>query len=369
MLQDSVSNIDVLTVSLPLDEPVWASGLRIDRREYFLVRITTEAGLVGYGFHKSRGMFMNRIVEENLSQYVIGKSPWMVREIWDDMYRGTLLPGRTGLVMRAIGTVDIALWDIRAQMADVPLSKMLGGYREECRALVVTGYYEEDFHAVVKMTEDIKAHANNGVDFFKIAAGMLDAEADARRIEAARNAAGQDAGLVVDVNWVWTDLKEALRTARLWDKYRLDWIEEPFPPGSTYERQKFADLSPIALGIGDEQSGIPFFRDLMASHSAQMIRIDTPVLGGVTPAITVASMAEAWGLSISTHIYPEINIHLASSFKNMVGLELFSDHSELYKIDKFIEPALVIENGYVAVPEKAGLGFQMNWEELRDYAI
>ncbi len=369
MNQDTVSQIEGLTVSLPLDEPVWASGLRIDRREFFLIRITTESGLVGYGFHKSRGLYLNRIVEENLASHVIGKSPWQVRRIWDDMNQGTLLSGRVGAVMRAIGTIDIALWDLRAQMADVPLYKLLGGYRDKCRAIVVTGYYEEDFNAVDKMIEDIQVHSRQGVDFFKIAAGMLDADADGKRIEAARNAAGEDAELVVDVNWVWRDIKEALRTAKLWEKYRLSWIEEPFPPGSTYERQKFADASPVAVGIGDEQSGIPFFRDLMAAHSAQMIRIDTPVLGGITPAITVATMAEAWGLSVSTHIYPEINIHLVATFKNMVGLELFSTRSELYKIDKFINPNLELIDGEVAVPEQAGLGFQLDWDELKKYAI
>lgn len=369
MQQDIVSQIEALTISLPLDKPVWASGLRIDRREYFLTRITTKSGLTGFGFHKSRGLYLNRILEENLAHLVIGKNPWMVRKIWDDMYQGTLLSGRTGAVMRAIGTIDIALWDLRAQMADMPVHALLGGYRDSCRAIVVTGYYEEDFNAVEKMVEDIQAHRREKVNFFKIAAGMLDAEADAERIEAARNAAGSESELVVDVNWVWTDLKEALRTANLWEKYRLSWIEEPFPPGSTYERKKFADASPIAVGIGDEQSGIAFFRDLMASHSAQMIRVDTPVLGGITPAITLASMAEAWGLSISTHIYPEINIHLAAAFKNMVGVELFSTRSELYKLDNFIKPNLEIIDGKVTVPNQAGLGFQLDWDELKKYAI
>jgi len=369
MEQDLVSKIEGLTVSLPLSEAVWASGLRIDRREYFVIRITTESGLVGYGFHKSRGLHLNRIVEENLAPLVVGKSPWMVRRIWDDMYHGTLLAGRTGAVMRAIGTIDIALWDLCGKLAGQPLYRILGGYRDKCRAIVVTGYYEEDFFAVDKMVEDIRAHAGEGVDFFKIAAGMLSAEDDAKRIGAAREAAGKDAELVVDVNWVWTDLKEALRTAILWEKYHLSWIEEPFPPGSTYKRQKFADASPVSIGIGDEQSDIHFFRDIMSTHSADIIRIDTPVLGGITPAITVASMAEAWGLPISTHIYPEINIHLAAAFKNMIGLELFSTRSELYKIDRFINPNMELNNGYISLPTSAGLGFQLDWDELIKYSI
>jgi L-alanine-DL-glutamate epimerase-like enolase superfamily enzyme len=369
MKKDIITKLEALSVTIPLDTPIWASGLKIEQRDFFLIRLTTESGRQGYGFHKSRGLHLDRIALENLAPHVIGSDPWMVKKTWDNMYQGSLMYGRTGAVMRAIGTIDIALWDLRAKIAEVPLYKMLGGYRDECRAIVVTGYYEVDHHETGPMMEDIQYHVKNGVNFFKIAAGMLDAESDRKRIAAAREAAGPEAELVVDVNWVWTDIKEALRTARLWEPYRLSWIEEPFPPGSTFERQQFAEQSPVAVGIGDEQSGIPFFRDLMASHSTHMLRIDTPVIGGITPAITLASMAEAWGLSISTHIYPEINVHIVAAYKNAVGLELFSDRSELYKIDAFITPNLQIVDGKVKVPEIPGLGFELNWDELTKFSI
>ena len=196
--------MEAITVSLPLSKTVWASGLRITERDFLVVRLRTSSGRCGYGFHKSRGVTLDRIVRDNLAQLVIGKSPWEVERIWEDMYRATLFSGRVGAVMRALGTVDIALWDLRAQLAGVPLHRLLGGYRSQCRILLVTGYYEEDPLELGPLSEDIEYHATRGIDFFKIAAGMLDLAGDTRRIaearrevgDAARSRRGRQLGLV-----------------------------------------------------------------------------------------------------------------------------------------------------------------------------
>lgn len=364
MTPDRIEGVECLTVSLPLARPLWASGLRITHREYLAVRILTAAGRCGVAFHKSRGLHLNRIVERNLAPHLIGRDPWTVERLWYEMYQATLLSGRTGAVMRALGTLDIALWDLRAQMAGVPLHRLLGGFRDRCRVLLVSGYYEEDPNETAPMVEDLAHHARLGFDFFKIAAGMLDAGADGRRIAAAREAIGPAAELVVDVNWVWEDLKEALRTARRWEGHRLRWIEEPFPPGSTAKRRAFARRSPVALALGDEQSGVALFHDLIATRSVDVVRVDTPVLGGITPTLRVIAMADAAGLPVSPHIYPEINVHLAAAYRNVLAVETFSTRSDLYQIDRFITPGLDFDGGSVAAPKLPGLGFQLDWSAL-----
>lgn len=81
MKQDKVAKLEALSVSIPLDTPIWASGLKIERREFFIIRLTTESGRQGFGFHKSRGLHLDRIALENLAPHVIGKDPWMVKKI------------------------------------------------------------------------------------------------------------------------------------------------------------------------------------------------------------------------------------------------------------------------------------------------
>ena len=369
MGRERIERIDCMTVALPLERPLWASGLRIDKREFFLIRAETGSGCVGYGFHKSRGLVLDRIVADNLAPIVQGMDPLASERIWNAMYNGTLLAGRTGAVMRAIGTLDIAIWDIRARLAGLPLHQLLGGFRERCPILLVTGYYEEEPLDLGPMIEDMQAHLAEGFRKFKIAGGMLEDDAELERVRTARQTLGPEPGLVVDVNWVWSDLKQALRNARRWEAFDLAWIEEPFPPGSTHLRKRFADASPVPLGIGDEQCGVPFFRDLMATQSADVIRVDTPVLGGITPTLRVIALAGAWGLPVSPHIYPEINIHLSAAFEHVEAVEAFSRRSALYQIDRFITPPLTYDRGHAIAPTVPGLGFTVDWEALREFAI
>ncbi|MBT8447734.1 MAG: mandelate racemase/muconate lactonizing enzyme family protein [Gammaproteobacteria bacterium] len=369
MSAERIERIDCMSLALPLERPLWASGLRIARREFFVVRVETASGCVGFGFHKSRGLILDRIVTDNLAPVVTGMNPLEVERIWSAMHQGTLLAGRTGAVMRAIGALDIAIWDIRAQLAGLPLHQLLGGYRETCPILLVTGYYEENPLDLGPMIKDMNAHLADGFEQFKIAGGMLGDEDEFERIRTARQTLGQGPGLVVDVNWVWHDLKRALRNARRWEQFDIGWIEEPFPPGSTHMRKRFADESPVPLGIGDEQCGVAFFRDLMASQSADVIRVDTPVLGGITPTLRVIAMASAYGLPVSPHIYPEINVHLAAAFGNVTAVEAFSRRSALYQIDRFITPPLEYAGGQAVAPAAPGLGFTMDWDAMRNFAV
>jgi len=369
MTADTIERVECMTIALPLTRPLWASGLKITRREYFVVRVHTASGLTGVGFHKSRGLTLDRIVHDNLAPIVTGMDVWEIQRVWRAMYQGTLLAGRSGAVMRAIGTLDIALWDLRGRSAGLPLHRLLGGYRDHCPTILVTGYYEQDPSDLGPMAEDLRHHVEQGFSTFKIAGGMLSDTDELQRLEAARKALGEASGLIVDVNWVWHDLKRALRNARRWEAFDIEWIEEPFPPGSTQFRKRFARESPVRLGIGDEQCDVAFFRDLMTSESADVIRLDTPVLGGITPALRVIAMAEAFGLPVSPHIYPEINVHLAAAFENVIAVEMFSQTSGLYQIDQFIEPKLAIAAGQAPAPQGPGLGISLNWEAMQRHAI
>lgn len=369
MATDLIERVEAMTVSLPLQRPVWASGLRITLRDFLVVRVTLASGRMGYGFHKSRGVALDRIVTDNLAPLILGKDTWNVERLWQRMHEGTLLAGRTGAVLRTIGTVDIALWDLRAQLAGVPLHRLLGGYRDDCEALLVTGYYEEDPLDWEPMTRQLAAWRTEGGSFFKIAAGMLAPEVDEGRIAVARESIGPQAALAADVNGVWTDVKHALRAAKLWEKHRLRWIEDPFPTDQNAKRRQFTKRSPIAIAIGDEQGSAAYFMDLIATQALDVVRLDTPVVGGITPALRIMAIADASGLPVSPHLYPEINIHIAAAFRNVVAVETFGTRSDLYQIDKFIEPGLELRHGRMLAPQSPGLGFRLDWHELAKHSI
>ena len=367
-MTDVISAVDCMTVRLPLEEPLWAAGLEITIRDFFIVRVTTRGGLSGYGFLKCRGVRLDAFVSEVLGPLILGEDPRRTEAIWHKMMHATFLPGRVGAVLRAIGCIDIALWDLKAQLANEPLYRLLGGANTEVKALVVAGYYGRNPDDTTQMAADLRSLRADGFSAFKIAGGMLSRARETPRIATARNAIGPDAELVVDVNWCWSDLKSALAAAREWAQFDLAWIEEPFPPGSTAKRQAFSRQSPIALGIGDEQGGVSFFRDLMAAGSADVIRLDTPVTGGITPSLRIIALAEAYGLPVSPHIYPEVNQHLALAFQTVGAVELFDPAGSLYQINRFITPGLQIKAGILYPPDAPGLGFSMDWPALTEFS-
>jgi L-alanine-DL-glutamate epimerase-like enolase superfamily enzyme len=198
---------------------------------------------------------------------------------------------------------------------------------------------------------------------------MLAPEADERRIAAAREAIGAEVELAADVNGVWTEAKHALRAARLWEPHRLRWIEDPFPIDHAAQRREFARRSPVAVAIGDEQGSPGYFHELIATRALDVLRLDTPVVGGITPALRILALADAAGLPVSPHLYPEINVHLAAAFRNVLAVETFGTRSDLYQMDRFLEPALELRSGRVTAPETPGLGFELDWDGLTKHAI
>lgn len=364
-----IDKVEALTVRLALERPLWASGLRIAVRDFLIVRVILADGRCGYGFHQSRGVALDRIVRDNLAPLLVGQDPWDVERLWQRMHEATLLAGRTGAVLRTIGTVDIALWDLRAQLAGVPLHRLLGGYRTDCEALLVTGYYEEDPLDCSPMQRQLEAWRAEGCSFFKIAAGMLAPEADERRIAAARAAIGTNATLVADINGAWTEVKHALRAVRLWERYGLRWVEDPFPIDYTAQRRDFTRRSPVAVAVGDEQGTPGYFLDLVTTRALDVLRLDTPVVGGITPALRILGIAAAAGLPVSPHLYPEINVHLAAAFQNVLAVETFGPCSDLYQIDKFIHPGLELRHGRLLPPDAPGLGFRLDWDGLAMHSI
>jgi len=369
MSADRIVAVEGVSVRLPLARPLWAAGLEIVARDFFVVRVRTEAGRTGHGFVKSRGVRLDAIVAENLAPLLVGADPRRTEAHWRAMMRATLLPGRVGAVLRAIGCVDIALWDLKAQAAGEPLFRFLGGAKDRARAMAVAGYYERDPDDTGPMREDLAALRAAGFGMFKIAGGMLSAAREAPRLAAARAAIGEGAELVVDVNGCWSDLKAALATARDWAAFDLSWIEEPFVPGMAAQIRAFCAQSPVRVGVGDEQGGVSFFRDLMGSGSVDVVRLDTAVAGGITPALRIVAMAEAHGLPVSPHLYHEINVHLAAAFDSVLAVELFPPGGELYRIDRFLGADLRMEGGALVPSGAPGLGLSPDWPGLLAHRI
>lgn len=358
-----ITRIRSFPVSMRLRKPVSATGLTIESRDYHIVAVDTDAGIDGVGFTLRRGAELSRLIDDLLAPVLLGQDPRYVEALWERVYRQTIHVGQRGLLMRAISAIDVALWDIKGKVLGEPLFRLLGGYRDKVPVLLVAGYYE-DGKTARDLGREMSRYAEQGFGLLKFAAGGLSPEVDRERIAEVRAAVGSSIRLMVDVNWAWRSVKDALAAATLWEPSRLEWIEEPFPPENSRARREFRRRCPIKVALGDEQSGLGMFRELLETDAVDVLRPDTVVLGGITPAVKVWAMAAVWDLPVCPHLFPEINVHLVAASPQGYAVEMFPLDTELYKLEELQIDPLVPAGGLLAVPSRPGLGIQFDWKAV-----
>jgi D-arabinonate dehydratase len=362
-----ITAIRTYRTQLPLPEVVHAAGYEIRSRDYQFVRIDTDAGISGWGYTLGRGADVAAVVDRNLVPLLLGENPLLNEHVWEKLYRGTLFIGQKGMVVRAISMVDIALWDIKARQARLPLAYLLGGNSETVPVNAVGGYYR-DSATLDCLGDEVRALADSGYWGVKIAAGGIDPREDDRRLAAAREALGPAGRLMADVNWCWTDWKQALRRARDWEPFNLRWIEEPFPPEQLDSRRQFRRMATTPVALGDEQYGRWTFRGWIENQAVDILRPDATVTGGITEYIKIAALAACHDLPVAPHYYPDVHVHLAAAFPHTLCIETFDERSGIDSFHLIRKRPLRAEHGMMRVPDEPGLGLIVNEDALERYA-
>jgi D-arabinonate dehydratase len=192
-----IASVRALTVRIPLESPVvLGGGLRISEREYLLVALADEAGRVGVGWSYTRGGDLAGVVRQNLRGLLEGADVLATDALWDAMYGATRYIGRAGMVMRAISAVDLALWDLRGQIAGRPLHALLGGHRTDAPVLMAGMYYT----AGRRPDDDAReaaAYADRGLRMVKLMGGAAPFDVDLARVRAVRGAVGDEVGVAL----------------------------------------------------------------------------------------------------------------------------------------------------------------------------
>src|SRR5262245_24679873 len=264
--------------------------------------------------------------------------------------------------MSALSLVDICCWDIKAQVAGMPLATLLGGSRDEV-AVSIAGGYPELTPDPESVKEEVARYLAAGYRSIKLAANG--SSADTARLSAAREAGGDDVDLIVDVHWTWRDLRSAIRCARDWEQFDLTWLEDPFPARLAALVGPFRRSVDIPLGLGEDRAGLDDFTALL-ELDVDVVRIDATVCGGITEFLRVVAVAAARGRSVSPHVFPELHVHLAAALPNVIGVELVDPSSGVSPIDRLLQP-IEIHAGMAAPPDRPGVGIVFDPDALEHY--
>jgi L-alanine-DL-glutamate epimerase-like enolase superfamily enzyme len=352
------------TATLPLPAPLRLGPVVVTEREYAGVEVETEDGLVGKAYCLTRGAPVAACVDRLVAPIVTGREP-DPETTWDACSRATVLIGRTGLVVRAIGLVDIALWDVAAQRAGVPLWKLLGGTDPVSAAMLVASYPLAD-RTPESLGEDVVRYGAAGWTVLKIARDP-DPMRMRRWLETAAAGLPEDARLVVDAGYGWRSSDEALAELQLWGETTLAWLEDPLVPedAEACAAVRRAGLQPV--GVGDEVTHISTFRALLDADALDVLRLDVPAVGGVTPALRVLELAAGRGVPVSLHIYPEVSVHLAPLRPGTI-VETFDGSvpggNPLDPAHLLSSCGPTFRDGTAAAPETSGLGFSLDRERF-----
>jgi D-arabinonate dehydratase len=365
-----ISQVDVVTIHIPLPKPVWVGKRELDFRDHTLVKIHTDEGLTGWGhtFGYGSARIISQLIREILEPYLLGEDPLDNERLWESMFYGTQQFGRKGVAVRAISAVDIALWDIKGKRAGLPLYKLLGGYRDKVEVYVSGGYYRRG-EGLAELRAEMETWAERGFRGVKMRVGMLPIPEDMERIQVARDAMGDDAYLMLDAEYLWEDANQAITAIKAFEQFNPYWIEGP---ASLNKLRTHAEIrrkvrTPIATG-GQEYTRWGF-HEWIREGAIDIIQADAIVVGGITEWLKVAHIADIYELKVSPHANWNLHSHLVAATPNALFVEYFDPAAEIKVLDKVVQDPVVPAGGLISPPNKPGYGISFDEDRIEDFRV
>jgi len=278
----------------------------------FVIEIDTDDGVTGVNANYGGGEFACAIIHGHLRRFLVGQDPFNIELLWDQMHRATLPYGLGGLLGRAIGAVDVALWDLVAKALGQPAYRILGGQTKETIPCYVTTH--PDFAADWKGKGffGVKVAAPWGVE-----SGRDGIDRTVKLFDRLRRDLGDDMEIMIDCFMSW-DLEFATRVAHAARDYGIRWFEDPLPNGWAVEQNRYLRerISPTLLALGNLEFHVKAFRDVLSHHAADVIQPEIQWVGGITATRMIAALAKAYDVPVIPHSSGAYNYHFVMANAN-----------------------------------------------------
>lgn len=357
-----IVDLIVKAYSAPHPRPISNGKYTYGATEIVICQVLTDEGVIGLGWAHGTSLVIDTLL--SLRDRVLGEDPFNVERIWDKMYLPKVY-GRKGFETRAISAVDIALWDIIGKVAGRPVRQLLGGYADAIPAYIAGGYYESGKNHD-GLREEMRANLASGAKAIKMKIGGASIQEDIDRIDAVRETIGTGVKLLVDANNAYNRI-DALKMGRELDKRDIYWFEEPLHPDDLEGCAELCRKLDTPIAVGENEYTRWGFKQLIDLKVAQVLNADAQVLGGITEWKKVADLAMAAHVLVAPHGDQEIHTHLVSAVPNGLIAEYYDNNTNALLKDMFPHPLKPDGRGYVSVPDKPGLGVDINFEAIAKY--
>jgi len=384
-----ISSIKSHVLRYELDKELGYSQQYYKHRTAHLVEIETDEGITGWGecFGPGNIALANKyIVEKVIQPLIIGEDPINKEYIWHKVYNLLRDSGQKGMPIQALSGIDIALWDILAKKAKLPLYQLLGGKTNS--KIPVYGYgMMLQKKSVEELCELFKKEANQikekNFKAMKMKVGLGPKE-DLKLVSAVREAIGDDFKLMVDANHAYNK-NDALYVGRGLDEMEIYWFEEPVAPEDYDGYKELKEKLKTNIAGGEAEFTKYGWNQLIKNNCIDIAQPEVCGLGGITEYLKVSALAQSNFIPIVNHVWGSalsvaVNLHLLTSLPDMPGglfptksmLEFDTTEKNIFITDLAEEKFSILDqvkdkDGFASPLENIGIGINPKKEFIKEY--
>ena len=374
-MSSKIKEIEFSILTAPDEKrPHWVSLFKVPSANELLVRMKTDDGVEGFGLATSYTDItpLVNVVKGGLSDEIVGMDALSPERLYEKLFGLTFSRkaavnswGREALI-RISSAVDIACWDIVGKMANLPLYRLFGGYRNKVPCYVTCAYYR-DGKDNAELRDEIQMLVEQGHKGFKGKVGGLSLSEDIARMEIVREIIGPDKDLMIDVNRAW-DLRTAIEGARLLEPLQPVWLEEPVR--WTDDRRELKLLSQqtnIPLSGGESEVTSYGCRAMIEEQAIQILQFDCTMFGGFTEGRKLAALCELNHVDVAPHHDCFVHAPLVAGTPAGRIVESFTDPERDPLQAELYENPPHIDNGWLTLNEAPGLGLTLSEPAVKKF--
>lgn len=360
-----IERIEARVYTVPTDGPEADGTFAWDSTTMMLVRAHS-GSTVGTGWTYGAAQ-CGAVVTNTLAPLVIGQSALDIGGRFDAMVKAVRNSGRQGAIGYAISAVDIALWDLKARLLDLPLHRLLGAVRDTVPIYGSGGFTT---YSEARLEEQLGGWAHDQqVPRVKIKIGEswgTNPARDLARLGQARRIIGDDVELFADANGGYTR-KQAIRIAHSAAEVNLRWFEEPVSSDDLAGLREVRDAVDADVTAGEYGFDLTYFRRMCDAGAVDCLQVDASRCGGITEWLRAAAVAASRGLEVSGHCGPHLHVHVAAATPNLRHLEWFHDHVRIETL--FFDGALDPAGGVLRPSDAPGNGLTLRETDATEFRV
>ena len=377
-----IAKIETFLLEGRLERPFgWSQGW-IDRRNVGVVKLTTDAGIVGWG--EGCGGAAASIIHQTFAPRLLGFDPVNRIGLWQSMF-STLYNANhaVGVGANAISAIDIALWDIAGLATGLPVHDLLGGRMRDRVAVYATGLYYTHGEFPDRLLDEARSYVDAGFQGMKTKVGGLSLQEDIDRVSAIRKAIGPDVQLMIDANQGY-NAATAIRLGQELAEADLHWFEEPVNAQDIDAYLQVKAAVPMAIAGGETLRTRYEYREALRRGAFDIAQPDVANVGGLTEMRNVAALANTFGIQLNPHVWGSpimiaASLHLAATLPPCPPARnpLPYQQEPVMEFDR--TPSRIREglcrqpidqvDGFIDVPQKPGLGIEVDEEMLHSLCV